>query len=65
LLVSTVYVLATTLDTVSPLIRERVYFETERRILQPLLAQNFGWMGLATGRYNRSITGMRGYVGTG
>ena len=45
-----VYVLDSTLDTVSPLIRERVYFETERRILEPLLAQNFMWMGLPGGK---------------
>jgi hypothetical protein len=50
LLASTVYVLDTTLDTVSPLIRERVYFETERRILEPLLARNFAWMGLPGGK---------------
>jgi Heparinase II/III-like protein len=50
LLASTVYVLDTALDTVSPLIRERIYFETERRILEPLLTKNFGWMGLAEGK---------------
>jgi Heparinase II/III-like protein len=50
LLASTVYVLGATLDTVSPLIRERVYFETERRILEPLLAKNFMWMGLPGGK---------------
>jgi hypothetical protein len=50
LLASTVYVLDTTLDRVSPLLRERVYFETERRILDPLLAKDFMWMGLAGGK---------------
>ena len=50
LLASTVYVLDSTLDTISPLIRERVYFETERRILEPLLAKNFMWMGLPGGK---------------
>ena len=50
LLASTVYLLDSTLDTVSPLVRERVYFETERRILEPLLAQNFMWMGLPGGK---------------
>ena len=50
LLATAVYVLASALDTVSPLIRERVYFETERRILDPLLAQNFMWMGLPGGK---------------
>lgn len=81
LLATTVYLLNTALDTVSPLIRERVYFDTERRILEPLLAQNFMWMGLPGGKprhdlpwievpegkvgYSRSITGMRGSVGIG
>ena len=47
LLATTVYVLDSTLDTVSPLIRERVYFETERRILEPLLATELHVDGLA------------------
>ena len=50
LLASCVYVLDSTLDTVSPLIRERVYFEAERRIFDPLLKQNFMWMGLPGGK---------------
>jgi Heparinase II/III-like protein len=50
LLATAVYLLDSTLDAVSPLIRERVYFETERRILEPLLAQNFMWMGLPGGK---------------
>jgi hypothetical protein len=50
LLASAVYVLDVKLDTVSPLIRERVYYETERRILKPLLARNFTWMGLVGGQ---------------
>src|SRR5258708_28350124 len=50
LLASAVYVLDSTLDTVSPLVRERVYFEAERRILDPLLKQNFMWMGLPGGK---------------
>lgn len=50
LLASSVYLLDSTLDTVSPLIRERVYFETERRILEPLLTKNFMWMGLPAGK---------------
>ncbi len=49
LLASSIYLLDSTLDAVSPLIRERVYFETERRILEPLLAKNFAWMGLPGG----------------
>ncbi len=50
LLATTVYLLDTNLDAVSPLIRERVYFESERRILDPLLAGNFPWMGLPGAR---------------
>ncbi len=50
LLATAMYLLNTKLDTVSPLIRERVYFETERRILDPLLANNFIWMGLPGGK---------------
>ena len=50
LLASSVYLLDSTLDAVSPLVRERVYFETERRILDPLLAKNFMWMGLPGGK---------------
>jgi Heparinase II/III-like protein len=55
LLASTVYVLDSTLDAVSPLIRERVYFETERRIFNPLLAQNFMWMGLPGGKARHDL----------
>jgi Heparinase II/III-like protein len=50
LLATSVYLLNSTLDSVSPVIRERVYFETERRILDPLLEKNFDWMGLADGQ---------------
>jgi hypothetical protein len=50
LMATTVYVLDSALDSISPLIRERVYVETERRILEPLLAQNFMWMGLPGGK---------------
>ena len=46
LLTSIVYLLDAKLDTVSPVIRERVYFETERRMLEPLFTKNFAWMGL-------------------
>jgi Heparinase II/III-like protein len=54
-LASAVYVLDNTLDTVSPLIRERVYVEAERRILNPLLAQNFMWMGLPGGKQRHDL----------
>jgi hypothetical protein len=46
LLASAVYLLNSKLDSISPVIRERVLFETERRILQPLVDRNFAWMGL-------------------
>jgi hypothetical protein len=55
LLASAVYVLDDTLDSVSPLIRDRVYVETERRILNPLLAQNFMWMGLPGGKSRHDL----------
>jgi hypothetical protein len=50
LLATAVYLLDSSLDTVSPLIRDRVFFESERRIFEPLLAQNFMWMGLPGGK---------------
>jgi hypothetical protein len=59
LLASTVYVLDSTLDAVSPLMRERVYFETERRIFNPLLAQNFMWMGLPGGKARHDLPWVR------
>ena len=43
---TTVYLLGDRLDTVSPILRQRVGFEAERRIFNPLLTQNFMWMGL-------------------
>jgi hypothetical protein len=50
LLATSVYVLDSKLDTVSPQLRRRVYFESERRIFNPLLVQNFMWMGLPGGK---------------
>jgi hypothetical protein len=50
LLATAVYLLGDTLDQVNPLVRERVIFEAERRILEPCLAQNFMWMGLPGGK---------------
>jgi hypothetical protein len=47
---TTVYLLGERLDTVSPVIRERVSVECERRIFVPLLSQNFAWMGLPGGK---------------
>jgi hypothetical protein len=36
-------------------VRERVYFEAERRIFDPLLAQNFMWMGLPGGKSRHDL----------
>lgn len=46
LLASVVYVLGPALDSVSPVVRQRIFAECERRIFNPLLTQNFMWMGL-------------------
>lgn len=45
LLAWTLYLTGPRLDKVSPLIRERIYAEVDRRLLAPNLARNFGWMG--------------------
>ena len=41
------YLLGPTLDKVSPVLRRRIRVETDRRMLSPCLARDFGWMGLA------------------
>jgi len=38
------YFLGDKLDAVSPQIRKRIYFETNNRILQPLMTRPHGWM---------------------
>jgi hypothetical protein len=45
-LADVVYLLGERLDKISPFLTERVVLETERRILNPLMKQNFMWMGL-------------------
>ncbi len=45
-----VYLLRERLEAISPFLAERVYLEAERRILKPLLAQNFMWMGLPSAK---------------
>ena len=50
LLATAVYLLGDTLDLVNPLVRERVIFEAERRVMEPCLKQNFMWMGLPGGK---------------
>jgi hypothetical protein len=46
------YLLGPALDAVSPLIRERIHREVDRRILTPNLEREFGWMGFDGGRVN-------------
>lgn len=41
-----VFLVGDRLDSINPLITERVYVEAERRIFDPLLSQNLMWMGL-------------------
>ncbi|OHB64598.1 MAG: hypothetical protein A2Y77_02795 [Planctomycetes bacterium RBG_13_62_9] len=48
----TYYLLGEQLDRVSPLIRQRVAHEIDRRILTPCLERDFGWMGFSGGRVN-------------
>jgi len=49
----TYYLLGEELDEVSPMIRKRIRFEMDRRILTPCLTRDdFGWMGFAGGRVN-------------
>ena len=55
LVATAVYLLDDKLDAISPLIRERVYFEAERRILEPTLKQNFMWMGLPGGKSRHDL----------
>jgi hypothetical protein len=47
LLAWTLYLTGPKLDKVSPLIRERIHLEVDRRVLTPNLARNFGWMGFS------------------
>ena len=47
LLAWTLYLAGPQLAKVSPLIPERIRLETDRRILSPLLARDFSWMGMA------------------
>jgi hypothetical protein len=49
-LVLTNYLLGEQLDTISPLISERIDREIERRILTPILTKEFGWMGYSARR---------------
>ena len=49
----TSYLLGERLDGVSPMIRKRIGYEIDRRILTPCLTRDdFGWMGFAGGRVN-------------
>lgn len=49
----TYYLVGEQLDHVSPLIRQRIVREMDRRVLTPCLERDdFGWMGFAGGRVN-------------
>ena len=49
----TYYLLGEQLDRVSPMIRKRIQYEIDRRILTPCLERDdFGWMGFGGGRVN-------------
>jgi len=49
LLAWTIYLLGDQLDSISPMIRDRVYLEANRRIIAPCLDRDdFWWMGLTT-----------------
>lgn len=53
LLAWTSYLLGEKLDLISPLVRERIHHEVERRILSPNLERDdFWWMGLSGQRVN-------------
>ena len=45
LLAWTLYLCGPQLDRISPLIRERIHQEVDRRMLSPNLSRNFSWMG--------------------
>ncbi len=49
----TYYLLGEQLDRVSPMVRQRIRYEIDRRILTPCLERDdFGWMGFGGGRVN-------------
>ena len=39
------YFLGEKLDAVSPQIRERIYYETNKRVFEPVMQKSHGWMG--------------------
>ncbi len=47
------YLLGDKLDEISPVIRERIYYEMNRKIFEPLMTQKFGWMGINSTKENR------------
>jgi hypothetical protein len=49
----TYYLLGEQLDRISPMVRKRIQYEIDRRILTPCLTRDdFGWMGFGGGRVN-------------
>lgn len=63
LLAWTVYLLGPRLDTVHPLVRERVTLEIERRILAPYRERDdFWWMGLSAGDGRNSVNNWNPWI---
>jgi len=52
LLSTLVALMGTRLDTISPVIAERIQYEVRRRILEPYLTTHFWWMGNGSERMN-------------
>ncbi|MGX5817129.1 heparinase II/III domain-containing protein [Chitinophaga lutea] len=47
------YYLGAKFDSISPQIRKRIYYETNRRIFEPLMTKHHGWMGDPEGKGGR------------
>jgi hypothetical protein len=53
LLAWTDFLLGDKLDEISPAIRERIYYEVNNKIFDPVMNQVFGWMGINSTKENR------------
>lgn len=53
LLAWTDYLLGDKLDDISPVIRERIYYEVNKKVLGPVMNQVFGWMGVNSTKEHR------------
>ncbi len=59
----TSYLLAPQLDQVSPLVNQRIKFETERRMLKPARERNdFTWMGLSEHRQEHRLNNWNPWI---